>query len=96
MNLLKLFKSLLVIVLLVTSTAVAQESSLFSIMEIEDKICIASTQEEFEILKSLVNLIDATRQAKSNGTIDSTMYSEKVASYMKDARRAGIRMKKNN
>ena len=93
MNLLKLFKSLLIVVLMVT--AVAAQAG-FSIMEVEGKTCIATSQEEFETLSAMVALIDAMREAKSNGTIDSTMYSEKVASYMKDARRAGIRMKKSN
>jgi hypothetical protein len=90
-----LFKSLLIVVLILTTMTVAQEGSLFSIFKIEGKTCIASTQEEFETLKALVDLIDAMRQAKSNGSIDSTFYAEKVASYMKDARTAGIRMRKS-
>ena len=90
-----LSRLLFVVVLLVTSV-VAQEGSLFSVVKIEGKTCIASTSEEFETLSALVDLINACREAKSNGTIDSTYYSEKVASYMKDARTAGIRMKKKS
>lgn len=96
MNLSKLFKSLLIVVLLVASIAIAQEGSLLSIVKIDGITCVASSKEEFEVLKSLADLITAMKQAKANGTIDSTFYAEKVASYLEDARRAGIRMKKNN
>jgi hypothetical protein len=94
MNLSRFIKSLLIVVLLVATVTVAQGG--FSIVKVEGVTCIASSQEEFETLEALIKLINTMRQAKSNGTIDSTMCSEKVASYMKDARRAGIRMKKSN
>jgi hypothetical protein len=73
----------------------AQEGTFMSVVKVEGKTCIASSLEEFEVLSSLVDLINTMRQAKSNGSIDSTFYAEKVASYMKDARSAGIRMKKS-
>lgn len=96
MNLSRLIKSLLIVVLLVASMVTAQEGSLLSVVKIDGITCVASSKEEFEILKSLAGLITAMRQAKANGTIDSTFYAEKVASFMEDARSNGIRMKKNN
>jgi len=96
MNLLRLFKSLLIVVFLVASVTVAQDGTLISVVKINGVICIASTKEEFETLQSLALLIDACHNAEKRGTIDSTVYQEKVASYFKDARKAGIRMKKDN
>ena len=95
MNLLNVLKVMAVIVFLMVVSSI-QAQDFISVVKVDDQTCVASNAEEFETLTSMVKLINSMKQAKANGTIDSTMYAEKTASVMKDARDAGIRMRKNN
>ena len=91
MNLLKVI-AVIVFLLLVSSI---QAQDFISVVVVDEKTCIASNKEEFEALQSLVLLINAMKAAKAHGTIDSTYYAEKTASYFKDLRKTGVRMTKS-
>ena len=93
MNLLKVIA---VIVLLAVICSI-EAQDFISVVKLDDgTTCIASNAEEHETLTSMVVLINTMKKEKANGTIDSTQYAEKTASVMKDARKSGIRMKRNN
>ena len=88
MNLLKV---LFVVVILMAVCSI-QAEEFITFVKIDGKTCIATNKAEFEQLQSLALLIDAMKTAKAHGTIDSTIYAEKTASYFKDARRSGVRI----
>ena len=91
MNLLKVIAIMSVIV--VSSIHAEDNTEQFiTFVKIDGKTCIATNKTEFEQLKSLSDLIDACKQAKAHGTIDSTEYAEKTASYFKDAHSSGLRI----
>ncbi len=99
MNLLNVLKVMAVIVvLMVVSSIQAQEPTkdvnpeFISFVKVEGKTCVATDAEEYGVLMSLVNLVNTCKQARANGTIDSTSFREKTASYFKDARDAGVRV----
>ena len=88
MNLLKVIA--VIILLALISSIEAQEFITF--VKIEGKTCIATDKDEYEQLKALTQLVNALKEARSHGTIDSTQYMEKTASFFKIARESGIRI----
>ena len=103
MNYLNTLKVIAVIVLLMVVSSINAEDNkksgdtehFVTFVKIDGKTCIATDKQEFEQLLSLDALIDACKQARANGTIDSTTYAEKTASYFKDARSSGLRIHNN-
>ena len=98
MNLLKVL--FVVVILMAVCSIQAQDNSqndteFITFVKIEGKTCVSTNQAEFEQLQALSSLVDAMKEAKAHGTIDSTTYAEKTASYFKDARRSGIRIHNN-
>lgn len=89
-----LLKVIAVLSVVAVSTIHAEDNTdqFITFVKIEGKTCIATDKAEFEQLQALSALIDACKKARANGTIDSTQYAEKTASFFKVARKSGIRI----
>jgi len=80
----------IVIALVLVSSLVAQDG--ITVSKFEGKTCITSSKEQVTLLNESIQMINEMKRLKAKGDIDTTTYNKNVATALKNAKRAGIRV----
>ncbi len=86
-------KSILLVVVALVSFSFSQDG--INITKFEGNTCITSSKKQETLLSESIAMINEMKRMKAKGEIDTTTYNKNVATAIKGAKRAGIKVINN-